>query len=56
MPKEIKDQFTDLKLSRQRKWALRNPTKVKAINTVYEASTKRKEAKKARYLKNKEVK
>lgn len=56
MPDKIKDEFTDLEVSRQHKWALRHPDKAKAIRNRYEASEARKKAKRKWYLDNKEVK
>jgi hypothetical protein len=55
MPKEIKDDISHLKVSRQRKWALRNPDKLKEYQTRYEASEKAKERKKRYYIKNKDL-
>lgn len=51
MADKINDEFTDLKLTRQRKWALRHPAKAKAIQDRYEASEARKEAKRLWHVK-----
>ena len=38
--KKIIDEFTDLKVSRQRKWQLRNPELAKIINKRFNTSLK----------------
>lgn len=53
MGDKIIDEFTDLELTRQRKWALRHPSKAKTIQERYEASVARKKAKREWHLKAK---
>ena len=41
MPEKIIDEFTDLPVSRQRKWALRNPEKAKKLRVRFQKTLKR---------------
>lgn len=53
---KILDEFTDLNVSRQRKWQLRNPDKYKEAKSKYKQSPAGR-AEQARYrLKKKEIK
>lgn len=42
---KIIDEYTDLPVSRQRKWALRNPDKAKALVKRYRQNKTKKESK-----------